>query len=303
MQGSLRRTVGACATAAVLFSSIAVAQIGPFPRWGLTRVDSWAAGSQITVGDVELATTAISLTFAFDPTVGATISSVGHRSVRPDGTGARWDYPAAPPAGQPLGFWKGVLRPLDSNDPFEVTPDSATGFELWVDSTSGPLKALFCWTGLTIPGRNPEHRFTMEVEVSISPATPARAEWQSRMIRVAGPGNEPFTIDEVHVPIVYSQQPAVQAGLARLLVPVSTVTAVPAPNLSMALWQALGIATELDHPARGQNMQFSALYSCDDAIEVPTNPVDGDTEIRSRRGFEEMINAGSLRNCRLKKNL
>ena len=129
MQGSLRRTVGACATAAVLFSSIAIAQIGPFPRWGLTRVDSWASGSQITVGDVELATTAIALTFAFDPTVGATISSVGHRSVRPDGTGARWDYPAAPPAGQPLGFWKGVLRPLDSNDPFEVTPDGRLVWE------------------------------------------------------------------------------------------------------------------------------------------------------------------------------
>ncbi len=245
-----------------LLPTAAFGQGAPFSKLRMSRL-RWNPGDQLQVGSVDSGDRRIALTFTRDASVGAVLTEIGHRGTRADGTVTRFAYAATPPLGQPRGLWKVVTRPLTSQTPTEVLPDSALNFETWVDSRSAPTHAIFSWMGCAIPCQSPASVLLVELEVKIPATSPNRAEWNSRVIRLQIPGGtEQHTVDEVHAPIVYARQPG-SAAQARILIPLSTNFVLPATNLPMSLWRLFGLSADVEHPARGQQMQFSALYGGD----------------------------------------
>lgn len=276
MRSLFFRVFRAALAGAAMFSCVSnsFAQCVPFARDGLRRLASWGPGSTLRIGATDRGREAISLTFAHDAAVGVVLTSIGHRGRRLDGRTTVWDYPARPPAGAPPGLWKAVLRELDDRTKtVEVTPAAAKAVHVWVEKGDHPRTAVFAWTGLSIPDPAADSRFWMELCVRIPEDRPGRAEWHSRMGRIARGGSKAYTLDEVHAPIVYAAQPAADSARARILVPASTTIPLPATNTPMRLWALLGLSVDFEHPARGQSMQFSALYGGDPSIEVPEGDV------------------------------
>ena len=239
----------------------------PFSKWGMRRL-SWSAGSTVTVGSLDGCSSAIALTFAHDATNGVAITQIGHAAAgstarSPASTTPRCHQPASPPrCGRPF------CRPVGSSTPSELSPANATNLCVWVDSRRAPRRAIFSWSGCCIPGVTAKSFFWFELHVKVSPFTPYRASFDVRMARVQNTnGSTPFTIDEVHAPIVHTLQPG-DSQLARILVPSALNIPLPSANLSMRTWQLFNLAASLEHPARGQQMQFSALYA-GDTTEIP----------------------------------
>ncbi|MEM7199531.1 MAG: hypothetical protein AAF628_04655 [Planctomycetota bacterium] len=252
---------------ALTLSGPLAAQGSPFSKWRL-RPYRWNPGDVLQIGDVDSGTSAIALTFRRDSQVGAVLETIGHRGTRADGTVTRFDYVAEPPAGEPRGLWKAVTRPLSSQTPSDILPETALWFDTWVDDRSDPNRVVFSWFGCASACQS--SLFWVELEARIKSGTPNRCEWNSKVIRLQLPwgGGEPHTIDEVHAPIIYAQQPG-NATQARIMIPVSTNFQLPSTNLPMSLWRIFGFALDLEHPARGQQMQFSALYG-GDPTEIPS---------------------------------
>ena len=263
------RFLPALAALTLLGGAAVSAQCYPFGKRGLHRVNNWSAGQTLTIGRIDRGESAIAVIFERDAAFGAILQKVGHRGRRPDGKIARWEFASTPPAGQPRGLWKACMRAEGRGDPIDVTPDRATNFCAHVDDPAHPTYAVLSWSGLSIPGQDARSLFWFELAVSVSRYTPNRAAFASRLGRITRPGQTRFTIDEVHAPIIHAQQPAAIPGLARILVPISTTTALPAANLPFGLAAAVNVNADLEHPARGQQMQFSAIYSADPTINVP----------------------------------
>ncbi|MCB9871162.1 MAG: hypothetical protein H6837_14990 [Planctomycetes bacterium] len=250
----------------------------PFAKSGLREISNWGSGQSFTLGDAQCGSAAIGLTFAYDATNGVALQRIAHRGTHSDDRVTRFDFVTVPPPGQSTMLWKAVLRPLDSDFASEITPADASEFRVWVDSTRAPRTAVFRWHGCCVPNTNSRSFFWVEIAVQVSPFAPQRATWSTRMARFENPnGIVPLTIDEVHAPIVYLQQPG-DSQKSRILVPVSQNVPLPSSNLAMRSWQLFNLSATLEHPAREQQMQFSALYGGD-----PTEVVQGEEIISAFR--------------------
>lgn len=259
--------VAALSAAFLWLSGIAVAQCQPWSKQGLRRLADWSPTSTLTVGDAEHGAAGIGLGFRGDATAGVVLHHVAHRGTRKDGAVAWVEYLAEPPAGQPKALWKAVVRPSTSDTPTELGPAHAASFEVWVDVQPGTRDALFAWNGITLPGASPDSRFWFELRVQVSAAAPARAVWNSRMGRITVPGTERWSMDEIHAPIVYCRH-AGDVRQTRVLVPAALNAPLPVSNLSLWTWLLADYHLDFEHPARHQQMQFSALY-CADPTQVP----------------------------------
>jgi hypothetical protein len=250
--------------AAVIIAVAATAQAVPWPRLGLVRDVGWGPASLLTIGNAEHGAAGLALTFRGDAAVGVVLQRIAHRGTRNDGQVTWAEYLAEPPAGQAKGPWHAVLRPESSDAPFELTPAMAAGFEAWTDPDRA-RDALFAWTDLTLPGA-PDSRFWFELRVTVDAAPGNRAVWLSRMGRVTQPGTERWSVDEVHAPILYARHVG-DVRLSRILVPAALNSPLPVSNMSMWTWQLAQFHLLFDHPARHQQMQFSALY-CGDPTQA-----------------------------------
>jgi hypothetical protein len=177
---------------AALFAAVSsawlTAQVVPWTRLGLERLQSWGPASVLTVGDAEHGARGIALTFRGDAAVGVVLQKIAHRGTRKDGAVTWAEYASEPPLGQTKGLWHAVLRPATSDVPFELLPSMATSFEVWVDAAAGARDAIFAWDGLRLPGAA-DSRFWFELRVTVDPQRRERAVWLSRMGRVSLPGS------------------------------------------------------------------------------------------------------------------
>ncbi len=245
-----------------LYSPVTAQTCEPFRRAGMRPI-RWHTGSTLEVGSTASGPAAIALRFRHDIEFGVVMTSLGHRSTDRNGQVSVHDYASEPTTNK--GLWKAIFRAVTSEDPIEVTPDSTTFTTVWVDDRRAPTKAIFRWFGLDLGTFQTHSLFWAELRVAICASNQARSEWQSRIGRIELPfgHGDPVTLDEVHAPIVHVQQPGTAS---RLLVPIHGAFELPASNLPMGYWAnnpitGQPISLELEHPARGQQMQFSAMYS------------------------------------------
>jgi hypothetical protein len=250
--------------AALVLASTAAGQGAPFPKGGLRRIP-WNPSSTLTLGSAEAGAAAIALRFSHDAAFGARLDAIAHRGTRADGTVTRFEYSTTPPPGEPPALWKAVLRPVDAETPVVLYPPPASLCRVYADDPTTPRTVLFQWAGTELPDPLCDCRFWMELRADIDPDAPWRVTWQSRLGRLQRPGNaRRYTLDEVEAPIVHVKAPG-DGLLARLLVPIAGATTLPAANLPMRIWQVVGYDLAFEHPARDQQLQFSAMYSGDPA--------------------------------------
>ncbi|MBK8974444.1 MAG: hypothetical protein IPM29_00815 [Planctomycetes bacterium] len=257
------RSLALGAGLALVLAAVAPAQYlcSPWSKRGMRRI-AWQPGSTLQLGTIDSGAASTSLSFRHDDVAGVVLTEIGHRGTRKDGTVAIYPYQTTPPDGCPPSLWMAVFRPVDSQTPVELHPDADDVVEVWVDDPADPYRAIFCWTDLDVDELC-DSRFWMELRVTIDRAQPTRAEWLSRMGRIQRPrGCTQYTLDEVHAPILHVRQPG-DGTFARLLVPIAQNTVLPAANLPMRLWSVIGYDVEFEHPARQQQMQFSAMFSND----------------------------------------
>lgn len=251
--------------AAFALAPPAEAQCFPFSKWGMQRLP-WGSGSTLTLGSIESGDTAIALRFAYDEDHDVRLEEVGHRGTRPDGTVSIFPYPVVQPPGEPAALWRAIFRPVDSNEPIEILPSDASWFFVYVDDTRAPRSVVFQWLGVELPDPLADSIFWAELRADIDPENPARVEWLSRIGRLQNPrrNENRYTLDEVEAPILHVSAPG-NPSLARILVPIAAASPLPAENLPMPFWllPTIGGGVSLQHPARDQQMQFSALYSLD----------------------------------------
>lgn len=268
-------TAGVFFTAVLAWSAPVIAQSGsscvPWSKHGLLPL-SYTNGDTMRVGSVAHGDDGIAFDFEFDAVCGVVLKNLAHRGRRPDGLVTTFDYPTDPPSNRPQGLWRARFRPLDSEDVTELFPDDADCFEVFVDHPTAPSEVVFRWSGLRL---TPECDFISWMEVKLE-VDGARSEWDSRLGRIACSGSEIFTLDEVLAPVIYTRQ---ATNDARVLLPLLGRSPVPADNLPLAVWSFFNIDVELEHPARGQQMQWSAVHS-------PTGPdiPDGQGGTISPRG-------------------
>ncbi len=241
----------------------------PWSKWRLHEIP-WTAGSTLELGSIAAGDAAIALRFSHDATSGVVLTSIGHRGSRKDGVTTVWEYQTDPPTGQPRSLWSATFRPVGEDADFELHPDADDDVRVWIDDPQDPHQAIFRWTDMDLCDPLCDSLFWMELCVHIDRGTPTEAVWNSRLGRIErrGPGcDAQYTLDEVAAPILHVRQPG-DGTFARILVPIAQNTIVPAANLPMRLWDIVGYDLDLEHPARGQQMQFSAVFS-NDPTQVP----------------------------------
>lgn len=249
----------ACA-AALGIAPAAHAQLGLFSRAGLQPIP-FGTGAALELGSIASGARGIALRFRHDAEHGVAMSSIGHRGTRGDGTVAVWEYSTEAPAGESSALWNAVLRPVGSATTLSLSSSDADQCQVFVDVPGDTRRALFVWTGAQLPDPAAESAFRMELLVELDPLRPWRVTWQSRMGRVSRPAcPNLYTLDEVRAPIVWVKAPGT-GDFERLLVPIAGATLVPAANLPLRIWQVVGYDAVFEHPARQQQLQFSALYS------------------------------------------
>ncbi|MFO1055166.1 MAG: hypothetical protein U1F36_23355 [Planctomycetota bacterium] len=240
----------------------AMAQCSPFTKFGMTRLN-WTNGSTFVLGSTDNLDAAIALHFAYDATNTVALTAMDHRGKNSDGTRTLFQFSTVPPAGVSTALWKAVFRPVDADTPIEIGPSDAAYTSVWVDDPGAPRSALFQWFGATLPDPLSDSFFWMELKADIDPTQPWRVTWQSRLGRIARPNStHHYTLDEVTAPIVHTAAPG-NGLLSRVLVPIAQDSPLPAANLPLRLWQLIGYDLSFEHPARNQQLQFSALYSGD----------------------------------------
>lgn len=249
----------ATALAATVLAPAATAQCSPFSKSGMRPIH-WRAGSSLTLGSTDSGDAAIALRFAHDEEHDVRLEEITHRGTRPDGTVALYPFSTLPPTGASTALWRAVFRPVDSQDPIEVTPADASWFIVWVNDRRNPTAVTFQWLGVDLPDPLADSFFWMELHAEIDCDDPARVEWDSRLGRAQLPRNpNHYTLDEVEAPILHLRAPG-NGLMSRLLVPVAAATAIPAENLPLPIWSVFGDGFAFEHPARNQQMQWSAVY-------------------------------------------
>lgn len=245
----------------LLLQAVAPAQCQPFSRRGLQEIEDWGVGSSLTLGVDAANEPGLSIQLVHDPVVGARLQSSSHRHQRPDGKLQVFNFNHLVPTGSSPGLWQGVLRPRFEETPYPVGPEHASSFEIYTRTGRSSTQVVMCWGGISVPGVTCCDDFWFEVSIRQSCLDGDRLSFEARMGRMlCQSGGTELTLDEVQVPVIYTQQPGVDLLKARILVPAAQNVPLPAANMPMSAWQVLAVNADLEHPARGQQMQFSGLY-------------------------------------------
>lgn len=182
--------------------------IALFSKAGMTLVP-WGAGTTPTIGSTDAGAAAIALRFVHDATRMARHSRRSGTAACGDGTITLFDNSATvPQPSEPKALWKAVFRLVDADTPIELLALCGHPIERSGHHPVAPRSILFQWTGASLPDPLCNSFFWMELRADIDAQKPSRVEWQSRLGRVARPGNpNRYTLDEVTAPIVHVDAP------------------------------------------------------------------------------------------------